>query len=136
MDFIAAPDIAPPGGHYSQAVRAGEFVYVSGILPVLADGTVDPAMTFEQQCHRVFDSLAAILAAAGCAFPDLVRCTCYIVGAGRWADLKRIYAERMGAHRPARTIVPVPELHFGFGIEVEAVAHPQAGPRSSRISSS
>jgi enamine deaminase RidA (YjgF/YER057c/UK114 family) len=52
----------------------------------------------------------------------VVQCTAYIVGVANWPEFNRLYAERFGDHRPARAVVPVPELHHGFLVELQMTA--------------
>jgi 2-iminobutanoate/2-iminopropanoate deaminase len=121
VKLIQSAELPPPAGHYSQAVEANGLVFVSGILPSAA--TVDPlAHGFEQQCESVFDQCEKVLCAAGCGFGDVVQCTAYLVGVEHWAAFNALYARIFGAHKPARAVVPVPALHFGFLLEVQLIA--------------
>lgn len=120
MELIQSPDLPPPGGHYSQAVAAGGLVFLSGILP--ARDQVEPQAGFEAQCASVFDQCEKVLRAAGCGFQDVVQCTAYIAGVEHWPAFNAIYAGVFGAHKPARAVVPVPDLHYGFLVEVQLVA--------------
>lgn len=119
MDFIQSPELPAPAGHYSQAVvTRGGLVFVSGVLPArdLAD------TPFEAQCASVFDQCDKILRAAGCGLHDVVQCTAYLAGVELWPAFNTAYAEVFGDHRPARAVVPVPNLHYGFLLEVQLVA--------------
>ena len=120
MEFIQSKELPAPGGHYSQAVAAGGLVFLSGILP--ARDQVDATASFEAQCASVFDQCEKVLRAAGCGFGDVVQCTAYLAGAEHWPAFNGIYAGVFGTHKPARAVVPVPELHFGFLVEVQLVA--------------
>ncbi|OLP53037.1 reactive intermediate/imine deaminase [Rhizobium rhizosphaerae] len=111
-----------PAGHYVQARIAGGHVYISGQLPIRADGTPLADGGFETQAGQAIDNMLAILEAAGGTPADLVRVTAYIVGVGNWPRFNRIYAERLKEARPARTVVPVPELHYGYLVEIDAIA--------------
>ncbi|MDB5776814.1 MAG: endoribonuclease [Herbaspirillum sp.] len=121
MQFISTPDVPAPGGHYSQAVEANGFVFVSGMLPISTSGAGAQG-SFEEQARIVLQHCENVLAAAGCRLDHVVQCTAYIVGIDNWPVFNRIYSERFGAHRPARAVVPVPELHHGFLIEVQMTA--------------
>ena len=117
------PDsMAKPGGHYSHAVAAGGLVFVSGQLPIAPDGRKLNEAPFEEQARQVLDNVAKALAAAGSAVSKLVQVRVYVTDIGSWPAFNTLYAEWAGAARPARCVVPVPELHFGFKIEIEAVA--------------
>ena len=119
--LIPAPARPPPAAHYSQAVEANGLVFLSGVLP--QQGVVDPTVdTFQDQCESVFGQCEKILQAAGCRFQDVVQCTVYIVGIAQWPEFNATYARVFGAHKPARAVVPVPELHFGYSVEVQMVA--------------
>lgn len=123
MEFIQSPELPAPGGHYSQAVvTRGGLVFVSGVLPAreLAD------LSFEAQCASVFEQCGKILRAAGCGLDDVVQCTAYLADVAHWPAFNAVYAGVFGAHRPARAVVPVPALHYGFLVEVQLVAEQPA----------
>lgn len=114
--------MAKPGGHYSHAVVAGGFVFVSGQLPIKPDGTKLTEAPFEQQTRQVLDNVALALQAAGSSVDHLTQVRVYVSDIGSWPIFNSIYAGWVGSACPARAVVPVPELHYGFKIEVEAVA--------------
>ena len=114
--------MAQPGGHYSHAVKANGFVFISGQLPIRPDGTKLTDASFEQQATQVLDNVAAALKAAGSSIAQLTQVRVYVSDIGAWPAFNEIYAAWAGSARPARAVVPVPELHFGLKIEVEAVA--------------
>lgn len=119
MELVQSPELPAPGGHYSQAVvTRGGLVFVSGVLP--ARDLLDTS--FEGQCASVFAQCQAILRAAGCTLDDVVQCTAYLAGVEHWPAFNTLYAGVFGAHRPARAVVPVPALHYGFLVEVQLVA--------------
>jgi enamine deaminase RidA (YjgF/YER057c/UK114 family) len=119
MDFIQSPALPPPAGHYSQAVvTRGGLVFVSGVLPARDL----PDTSFDAQCASVFEQCEKILRAAGCGLDDVVQCTAYLAGVEHWPAFNTAYAGVFGDHRPARAVVPVPALHYGFLVEVQLVA--------------
>lgn len=123
--------IAPPGGHYSHAVCHGGLVFVSGQLGARADGTHTADLPFEDQVHQALANLRAALAAAGADLDSVVKLTAYIVDVAHWPRFNAVYASVMGAARPARTVVPVPQLHYGYLVELDAIAvrrRPGAAP--------
>ena len=115
-------DLSAPGGHYSHAVRAGGFVFVAGQLPVAPDGRKLNDEPFEAQARQVLANVAAALRSAGSGIDKLVQVRVYITDIGRWPEFNSIYAQWAGSARPARAVVPVPLLHYGFLLEVEATA--------------
>lgn len=117
-------DKAPiPAGHYSQAVVHGDTVYVAGLVPVEAGTNNKVFGEIEVEAAQVFRNLEAILAAAGSSKSQVLRCTVYITDIGLWPRFNAAYAAFFGEHKPARTVVPVPELHHGFKVELDAVAY-------------
>ncbi|MGF3021567.1 RidA family protein [Methylobacterium aquaticum] len=122
IDRIATKAASTPAGHYSQATAWRDLVFVSGQLGARADGSHTADQPFEAQVRQALASLLAILAEAGSGPQHILRVTAYIVGVGNWPDFNRIYAEMLGDAKPARTVVPVPELHHGYLVEIEAIA--------------
>ena len=122
LQHINPDPLAPPGGHYSHAVVAGGLVFVSGQLPIAPDGTKLNASPFEVQARQVLANVEAALVAAGSSIAQLAQVRVYVTDIANWPAFNAIYAGWAGASRPARAVVPVPQLHFGFLIEVEAVA--------------
>ncbi|AOY95972.1 enamine deaminase RidA [Cupriavidus sp. USMAA2-4] len=120
------PSLPPPGGHYSHAVRANGFVFVSGQLPITPDGCKLGDAPFEVQARQVLANVAAALRQAGSDVGLLVQVRVYLDDVANWSAFNAIYADWAGAARPARAVVPTGPLHFGLKVEVEAVA--LAGP--------
>lgn len=115
-------DHAPAAiGPYSQAVRAGNTVYLSGQIPL------DPASgqlvegDIATQARRAFDNLKAVCEAAGGSLGDVVRVGLYLVDLGRFADVNAVMAEYFEAPYPARSTIEVPALPKGAQFEVDAV---------------
>lgn len=120
--FANSPDMAAPGGHYSHATLANGLVFVSGQLPIARDGTRLTDAPFEAQARQVLDNVAAAISAFGCTTRDLVQVRVYLASLDHWPAFNALYAEWAGATRPSRAVVPTGPLHFGFLLEVEAVA--------------
>jgi 2-iminobutanoate/2-iminopropanoate deaminase len=111
------------GPHYSPAVKHGGLVYISGQLPVGPNGVHDSEISFASQVRQVLENLLGVLQANGAdGFDNLLKVTAYIVGGAYWAEFNQVYAEVLGDARPARTVVPVTELHYGYLVEVDAIA--------------
>ncbi|YCH20291.1 RidA family protein [Pseudomonas sp. D1-3] len=127
MERIHTCAAAAPGGHYAQAVGYQGMHFISGQLPVRADGSHSADQSFDVQASIALDNLLAILAQANCQPGDLLKVTVYIVGIEHWPELDKRYARCLGEHRPARAVVPVPALHHGYLIEIDAIArHPRS----------
>src|SRR5258705_2296481 len=121
MRTLDPSTMAAPGGHYSHAVAAGGLVFVSGQLPIAPDGTKLNEAPFAAQARQVLDNVAQALAGAGSSVAKLVQVRVYVTDIASWPEFNAIYAQWAGAARPARAVVPVPQLHYGFKIEVQAV---------------
>ncbi|MEM5331321.1 RidA family protein [Paraburkholderia sp. JHI2823] len=114
--------LATPGGHYSHVSIANGLVFVSGQLPIDATGRKLTDSSFEAQARQVLANLSSALVGAGSDIKKLTQVRVYIVDVGHWASFNEIYARWAGDAKPARAVVPVPALHFGLKIEIEAVA--------------
>ena len=120
---IIATDAAPAAiGPYSQAVRAGGFVFLSGQIPL------DPATgemvtgAIEGQTQQVMKNLEAVLTAAGTSFDKVVRATIYLTDLADFAKVNAIYGERFPNHSPARATVQVAALPRAANVEIDLVA--------------
>ena len=122
MKEVLTPDTPKPGGHYSQAVIYGGIIYVSGQLPIDPQTGEKRLGTVEEQTRRALENLAAILKASGSRINNVLKTTIYISDIRLWDRVNRVYTEFFGSHRPARTVVPTGDLHFGFLVEVDAIA--------------
>jgi 2-iminobutanoate/2-iminopropanoate deaminase len=116
-------DRAPkPAGHYAQAIVSGAHVFVSGQLPIRPDGSQLDDDGFEGQARQAIQNMLEIVRAAGSSPQQLVKVTAYIVGIANWARFNAVYASMLQEARPARSVVPVPELHYGYLVEIDAIA--------------
>ena len=122
VSVVSTNELAPPGGHYSHAVRFGDLVFVSGQLGIRPDGSHTAHLPFEDQVHQALQNVLAALRSAGATAADVLKVTAYIVDVERWPRFNALYAEAMGSARPARTVVPVAQLHYGYLVEIDAVA--------------
>jgi len=122
MRSISTPQAPAARGHYSQALVHGGLVYVSGQLPIAPADPERRLEGFEGQARQVIDNVIAILEAAGSGVERVLKVTVYIADVAHWPAFNAIYAERFGGHRPARTVVPVAQLHYGYLVEMDAIA--------------
>lgn len=123
MNAVQTDRAPAPAGHYSQAVVHGGFAFVAGQLPIdPATGQNLAGRPIEDQARQVFANVAAVLEAAGSGLGRVVRVGVYVTDLALWGRFNAVYAEILGDHRPARTVIPVPELHHGVAVEVDVVA--------------
>ena len=121
-ECINPAGVSKPGGHYSHAVVANGMVYISGQLPVTAAGEKLVDASFDEQARQVLANVQAILEGCGSRIADLVQVRVYVDGIENWPAFNAVYAAWAGDSKPARAVVPVPGLHYGFKVEVEAIA--------------
>jgi 2-iminobutanoate/2-iminopropanoate deaminase len=121
---IIKTDAAPQaGGHYSQGIAHGGLVYVSGQLPLdPVTGEVVGEGDIEVQTERTLRNVEEILMASGSGLDRVVQMTVYITGRALWPQVNAVYARILGDHRPARAVIPVPEIKPGCLIEIQAIA--------------
>ena len=122
MQSIATPSAPGARGHYSQAIVHAGLVYVAGQLPIVPGEPDRRLEGFEAQAGQVIDNVIAILEAAGSGPESVLKATVYIADVAHWPVFDAIYARRFGDHRPARSVVPVAQLHYGYLVEMEAIA--------------
>jgi reactive intermediate/imine deaminase len=119
---IVSTSAAPAAiGPYSQAVRAGNTLWLSGQIPLdpltkeLVKGDI------EVQARRVFDNLKAVISAAGAGFDDVVKTTIFLTDLGHFAEVNKVMAEYFREPYPARSTVGVAALPRGAQVEVECI---------------
>ena len=122
IEHILTANAPKPGGHYSQAVCHGDLVFVSGQLPVTLEGKIIADASFEDQARLALANLLAIVKAAGSSPERVLKVTVFLAGVEYWPKFNAVYAEAFGEARPARSVVPVPALHYGCLVELEAIA--------------
>ena len=120
--FTNSTRMRPPAGHYSHTCTGAGLVFVSGQLPVDAEGSPLNDEPFERQAEQVLANVDACFAAAGTSRDRLLQVRVYLTDMNLWPAFNRIYADWIGEHRPARAVAGVASLHFGLLLEIEAVA--------------
>lgn len=122
MEPVFTKNAPAPAGHYSQAVLHGDVIYVSGQLPVDPLTGEKRIGSIEEQTEQAIVNLEEILKAAGSDLNHVLKTTVYVSDIALWDRVNTVYARLFGDHRPARAVVPTKDLHFGFQIEIEAIA--------------
>jgi len=124
MRQAVSSEFAPPAiGPYSQAIRAGSLLFLSGQIPLdPTTGTmIDGDIT--AQTHQVFANLKAVLEAAGATFDDVVKTTVYLADMNEFAIVNEIYGTYFSSPAPARATVHVARLPKDCRVEIDLVAH-------------
>lgn len=122
--IVATPDAPAAIGPYSQAVRAGQFVFLSGQIPLdPQSGNMVGGDDVEAQTEQVMKNLAAVLVAAGSSFGQVVKATIFLTDLGDFAVVNRVYGAHFEGHAPpARATVQVAALPRGAKVEIELTA--------------
>jgi 2-iminobutanoate/2-iminopropanoate deaminase len=111
------------GAPYSQAIRAGDFVFVSGQLALTPDHAEIVGDSVAEQTEQVFQNLKAILEEAGSGLDRLVKTTVFLTDLGDFQEMNEVYARHVGDTPPARATVEISSLPSGAKVEIEAIAH-------------
>jgi 2-iminobutanoate/2-iminopropanoate deaminase len=119
---IATNDAPAAIGPYSQAVRAGGLLFLSGQIPIDPATGQMVAGDVATQTQRIMDNLLHVLAAAGCGFDDVVRTTIYLVDLAGFETVNEVYGRAFRAPYPARATVQVSALPRGAQVEIDAIA--------------
>jgi 2-iminobutanoate/2-iminopropanoate deaminase len=121
-EALSSDEIAPPVGPFSPAVRAGEFLFLSGQVaqdPLTGKLIAGDVST---QTEQIFKNLRGVLRAAGKSFTDVVRVGVYLIDMQDFAHMNAVYARHFDAPYPARTTVAVAALPLGAVVEIEVIA--------------
>ena len=120
---IRVDGLAEPISHFTDAVRAGSLLFLSGIVAVDGEGRLVGGDDVVAQARQVFGNMAAVLAAAGCGFEDVVKVTVFLTSMDDRPAINPVRRDVFGASRPASTLVEVSRLAVaGAKVEIEAIA--------------
>lgn len=122
MQSVFIPGAPAPAGHYSPAVVHNGLAYVSGQLPTVPGQAEHIIGSIEDQTERCLRNVERVLQAAGSSLGQVLQMTVYVSDGELWGRVNAAYAKVMGGHKPARAVVPVKDLHFGYQIEIQAIA--------------
>ena len=121
MKSITTDKAPAAGGHYSQAIVHNGFVFVAGQLPFVPGSSEKKVGTIEEQTAQTLKNVEAVLEAAGSSLDRVVQMTIYVSDMELWGRVNAEYSKVMGEHKPARAVVPVKDLHYGYQIEIQAI---------------
>lgn len=122
IKIINTPEAPIPAGHYSQGTVYNGVLYVAGQVPVVPVTGEKITGSIEEQTLQVLNNLKSIVEAAGSDISRILKVTVFVSDIEYWPAVNKVYSEFFGSTKPARAIVPVKELHYGFKIEIDAIA--------------
>ena len=122
MNVICTKNAPAAVGPYSQAIDCGDFVFLSGQIPLVPETGLVADGGLEAQAHQMFANIQAVLAEAGMSLSNVVKTTVFITDLSQFAAFNAIYAEYFKAPYPARSCVEVSALPKGVLVECELIA--------------
>lgn len=122
METIYVKNTLPVKGHYSPAIRDGDLLYISGQLPINQLTGEHCGGDIQDQAKQIFENFNNLLIAAGTQKNQVLKVVIYITDIQEWDLVNAAYEIFFGDHYPARSIVPVKPLHYGFKMEMEGIA--------------
>lgn len=121
LEPVFTDKAAPPAAPYSQAVKAGGFVYVSGQIPLRADGSKVEG-DIKVQAQQCFDNIKAIVEAAGSEVTKIVKLNIFTTDIKYFAAVNEVYVNFFNGHKPARSFTAAKALPLNMEVEIEAIA--------------
>lgn len=122
IKYINTPNAPQPGGHYSQATAYNGLLFVAGQLSIDPVSGERKLGSIEEQTEQALNNVHAILKAAGADWNRVLKMNISIADIDLWESVNKVYTRMLGDNRPARAVIPCGKLHFGFLIEIEAIA--------------
>jgi 2-iminobutanoate/2-iminopropanoate deaminase len=123
IERLSPPGIPAPRGPYSPAVRAGDFIFVSGQVPVDPETQQMKLSDIRSETRLVLDNVKRVLEGAGAGVADVVKCSVFLSEAADFAPMNEVYAEFFGEAKPARTTVVCQFAMAGLKVEIDCVAY-------------
>ena len=120
--IIKTSKVPSPVGPYSQAVSCGNFLFVSGQIPLDLESGELVGSSFSEQCHRVLLNLKTILEEGNSGLDSVLKVTVYMKNLTQFDELNEIYSEYFDVSKPARACVEVSNLPKGADLEMDAIA--------------
>ena len=114
---------APVGGPYTPVVKAGDFIYISGQVPIHPTDGAMPDAPFSKQVELCLDNVKRLVEGAGASMDDVVKTLCFLADMDRFHDFNDVYVNYFSEPRPARSCIQAGRLPFDFQVEVEAIVY-------------
>lgn len=121
-EIISSSDAPAAIGPYSQAVKTGNMIFLSGQIPLDPQSGEIVGATAAEQCRRILENIGAVLEKAGCSAENVVKTTIFMVDLAEFGAVNAVYGEFFPQNPPARSTVQVSGLPKGVRIEIEVIA--------------
>jgi len=121
LTVVSTPNAAAPVGPYAQAIKAGDLLFLSGCIPLNAQGELVGEGSVETQAHQVLTNLKTVVEAGGSELGKVIKTTVFLKSMNDFATVNGIYAAFFGKHTPARSAVEVARLPKDVLVEIEAI---------------
>lgn len=122
LEYVSTPHAPAAIGPYSQAVKAGDFLYLSGVMPIDPDSNALVEQDITVQAQQIMKNIDQVLKAAGYREADVVKTTCFLSDIGNFAAFNQVYGAYF-VSKPARSCVAVRDIPKGALVEVEVIAY-------------
>jgi 2-iminobutanoate/2-iminopropanoate deaminase len=123
MKIIASKQAPAAVGPYSQAIAAGDFLFISGQIPLVPETGLLISQDIREQTEQVLKNLRAVCEAAGGSLNKIVKCTVFMTDLAHFQAMNEIYAKYFAEHKPARSTIQVAALPRGAAVEIEAIMY-------------
>jgi len=123
MKTIATPNAPAAVGPYAQAVQAGDFLFLSGQIPLAPETGLLVSENVSEQTEQVMKNIRAVCEAAGGSLAKIVKCSVFLTDLGNFQAMNDVYARHFGDHKPARSTFQVAALPRGASVEIEAIMY-------------
>lgn len=123
MKTISTAKAPAAVGPYSQAIQAGDFLYLSGQIPLVPETGLLVSAHIADQTEQVMKNISAVCEAAGGSHNKIVKCTVFMTDLAQFQIMNEIYAKHFGDHKPARSTIQVAALPRGASVEIEAIMY-------------
>lgn len=121
MKVISTPAAPAAVGPYVQAVQAGDFVFLSGQIPLVPETGLLVSQNVAEQTEQVLKNLKAVCEAAGGGLNKITKCTVFMTDLAHFQEMNEVYARHFAEHKPARSTIQVAALPRGAAVEIEAI---------------
>lgn len=123
MKIISTAAAPAAVGPYAQAIQTGDFLFLSGQIPLVPETGLLVSEQVAEQTEQVMKNVKAVCEAAGGSLAKIVKCTVFMTDLGHFQAMNEVYAKHFGDHKPARSTIQVAALPRGAAVEIEAIMY-------------